>query len=264
MRQLESLTFQHGGFHYVEKSVQPIQYAMENDLDSCEFSVIKYVSRHRSETGKGLKDLKKAIHFLQMLIEFHYNIVADVNFREPKELRTPPKETPLEVPLMQFKKDDPPSGLWTEPGFTGNQPSIIPIVEELPSFHEDEETYTYRVVPAYNKKLDFSSEDDVKSGVIGYRVALVINDGSAKEQVFFIRHYMADLKIGGEPTLNWCFNAAERQAVEFTKKGLIPSDFNIFKKGTSGDYTHYQSREHAEKAQEEAIAQEEEEGKSAD
>lgn len=59
-----------GGDHYKKLAIQPTQYAMANGLDACQFSVVKYVTRHRDKGGK--KDLEKAMHFLQMLIELEY------------------------------------------------------------------------------------------------------------------------------------------------------------------------------------------------
>ena len=61
---------QHGGTHYQHLKITPIEYAMENNLNACEFSVVKYVSRHRLKNGK--EDLQKAKDFIDMLIEHEY------------------------------------------------------------------------------------------------------------------------------------------------------------------------------------------------
>lgn len=64
------LSTQHGGSHYVEKKIQPIEYITANDLDYCEGAVVKYVTRHESK-GKDL-DILKAIHHLQYILKYTY------------------------------------------------------------------------------------------------------------------------------------------------------------------------------------------------
>jgi hypothetical protein len=59
-----------GGSHYKNLWCDPATYAEKNELTPLEFSVIKYVTRHRSKNG--LEDLKKAKHFLEMLIQHNY------------------------------------------------------------------------------------------------------------------------------------------------------------------------------------------------
>jgi hypothetical protein len=58
------------GNHYRDLKIQPVTYIHENGLGFCEGSVIKYVTRHKNKNG--VEDLKKAIHFLQLLIELEY------------------------------------------------------------------------------------------------------------------------------------------------------------------------------------------------
>lgn len=55
-----------GGQHYKSMAIQPVIYIHANKLPYIEGSVIKYVSRWRNKNG--IEDLKKAIHFLEMLI----------------------------------------------------------------------------------------------------------------------------------------------------------------------------------------------------
>lgn len=55
-----------GGDHY-KLPIQPIEYILANGLGYCEANVVKYVSRWRNKGG--IQDLKKAIHYLEMLIE---------------------------------------------------------------------------------------------------------------------------------------------------------------------------------------------------
>lgn len=63
----EALKKQVGGNHYKTLAIQPIEYAMKNNLGPCEFNIIKYVSRIKG--GSRLEDLEKAKHYLELLIE---------------------------------------------------------------------------------------------------------------------------------------------------------------------------------------------------
>lgn len=62
-----ALTRQEGGDHYKDLAIQPIEYIHANNLPFCEGSVIKYVTRWRAKNG--IKDLEKAKHFIELLIE---------------------------------------------------------------------------------------------------------------------------------------------------------------------------------------------------
>lgn len=56
-----------GGNHYSKMKIQPIDFITENGLGYIEGNIIKYVCRYKDKNG--LEDLKKAQHYLQMLIE---------------------------------------------------------------------------------------------------------------------------------------------------------------------------------------------------
>lgn len=58
---------QEGGNHYKNLKIQPIEYIHANNIPFTEGSIIKYVSRWREKGG--IQDLKKAMHFLELLIE---------------------------------------------------------------------------------------------------------------------------------------------------------------------------------------------------
>lgn len=62
-----ALDVQVGGEHYKSLAIQPIEYIHANNIPFAEGSVIKYVTRWR--TKNGIKDLEKARHFLDLLIE---------------------------------------------------------------------------------------------------------------------------------------------------------------------------------------------------
>jgi hypothetical protein len=56
-----------GGDHYKDCAIQPVEYIHANQLGFCEGSVIKYVTRWRAKGG--IKDLEKARHFIELLIQ---------------------------------------------------------------------------------------------------------------------------------------------------------------------------------------------------
>ncbi len=60
------LKYQVGGMHYLGMAIQPVEYILANEIGFCEGCVIKYVSRWRSKGG--IEDLRKARHFLDLLI----------------------------------------------------------------------------------------------------------------------------------------------------------------------------------------------------
>lgn len=55
------------GNHYKHLVFQPAEYIHANRMGFMEGSVVKYVTRWRNKGG--VDDLKKAIHFLELLIE---------------------------------------------------------------------------------------------------------------------------------------------------------------------------------------------------
>ena len=65
---MSSLNIQFGGNHYKGMAIQPIEFIMKNNIGFMEGNAIKYISRWRSKGG--VEDLKKARHYLDMLIEF--------------------------------------------------------------------------------------------------------------------------------------------------------------------------------------------------
>lgn len=69
---MSALAKQVGGSHYREGGIQPVQYAEGNGLLFLEGCVIKRVTRHNREGGKGRQDIEKAIHELQLLLELRY------------------------------------------------------------------------------------------------------------------------------------------------------------------------------------------------
>ena len=66
-----SLQKQVGGDHYNTFKIQPAEFINENRLGFAEGNAIKYICRH-SKKGKR-KDLEKAIHYIEMIIERDYD-----------------------------------------------------------------------------------------------------------------------------------------------------------------------------------------------
>jgi hypothetical protein len=56
-----------GGDHYMDKTIQPWDYIVSNDLGFLEGNIIKYVTRWNYKGG--VEDLRKAQHYLAKLIE---------------------------------------------------------------------------------------------------------------------------------------------------------------------------------------------------
>jgi hypothetical protein len=60
----DAYTRQVAGSHYVTMGIQPFQFAMRNGWDSAAFSILKYISRHRTKNGK--VDLEKSRHIIDI------------------------------------------------------------------------------------------------------------------------------------------------------------------------------------------------------
>lgn len=65
-----ALQMQEGGNHYKYMAIQPIEFITANSIPFIEGCVIKYVTRHANKNGA--EDIKKAIHFLNLLLELKY------------------------------------------------------------------------------------------------------------------------------------------------------------------------------------------------
>ena len=56
-----------GGFHYLKFKIQPSEFINKNKILFAEGNAIKYICRHANKGGK--EDLKKAKHYIDMIIE---------------------------------------------------------------------------------------------------------------------------------------------------------------------------------------------------
>ena len=62
-----SLNTQVAGNHYKQLPIQPVEYIYANNIGYFEGNVIKYVTRWKEKGG--IKDLEKAKHYIDLLIE---------------------------------------------------------------------------------------------------------------------------------------------------------------------------------------------------
>jgi hypothetical protein len=65
-----ALDKQESGSHYKDKGIQPIVYIHANNLGFCAGNVVKYVTRYKEKNGAA--DIRKAIHYLELLLELEY------------------------------------------------------------------------------------------------------------------------------------------------------------------------------------------------
>ena len=59
-----------GGSHYRDFAIQPAEFIHKNAIGFLAGNVIKYVCRHGKKNG--VEDLKKARHYIDLLIEHEY------------------------------------------------------------------------------------------------------------------------------------------------------------------------------------------------
>lgn len=71
IKESPALLKQVGGNHYKDLAIQPVEFCQRNRFGYCESAAIKYISRHRGK-GTGAEDIRKAIHYLELLLEIEY------------------------------------------------------------------------------------------------------------------------------------------------------------------------------------------------
>jgi hypothetical protein len=59
-----------GGSHYKDCVIQPVDYIVKNNLDFLEGNVVKYITRHK--TKNGIEDIRKVIHYAELILEKKY------------------------------------------------------------------------------------------------------------------------------------------------------------------------------------------------
>jgi hypothetical protein len=66
-----ALQKQVGGSHYKNMAIQPIEFIHKNGLSFIQGCIIKYICRYREKNGA--EDLKKVIHYAELLLDLEYN-----------------------------------------------------------------------------------------------------------------------------------------------------------------------------------------------
>jgi hypothetical protein len=64
---MSALDKQEGGSHYKDMAIQPVEFIVANDIKWREANAIKYTVRHAHKNGA--EDIRKAIHYLQMILD---------------------------------------------------------------------------------------------------------------------------------------------------------------------------------------------------
>lgn len=85
---MKASNWQEGGNHY-DMEIQPTEFIYKNSIPFIEGNVIKYICRHRLKNGA--EDILKAIHYLELILEFEYN-ESDVFQRRVRQERPSPCE----------------------------------------------------------------------------------------------------------------------------------------------------------------------------
>lgn len=60
-----------GGDHYKKLPIQPLEYALANNLGIMEHAVVKYVTRHPDKGGA--QDIRKGIDYMIKILKHNYN-----------------------------------------------------------------------------------------------------------------------------------------------------------------------------------------------
>jgi hypothetical protein len=66
-----ALSKQVGGNHYAEMPIQPVEFIVANEMGFLEGNIIKYICRHQDKNGA--EDIKKAIHYCELLLQIKYD-----------------------------------------------------------------------------------------------------------------------------------------------------------------------------------------------
>jgi len=67
--------YQIGGSHYKDMKIQPVEFIVANKIEFLPGNAIKYICRHKQKGGE--QDIRKAIHYLKLMLKHDYNIVEE-------------------------------------------------------------------------------------------------------------------------------------------------------------------------------------------
>ena len=73
---MSALDTQAGGSHYKNLAIQPVEYIQANGLDYFQGNIVKYITRHKAKNGA--EDIKKAIHYCQLILDLEYEETQDL------------------------------------------------------------------------------------------------------------------------------------------------------------------------------------------
>jgi len=79
---MKPLERQEGGDHY-DLPIQPLEYIHANQLGYIEGNIIKYATRHKKKNG--VEDIKKIIHYCELLLELEYGEHKEEGTRKFKQ-----------------------------------------------------------------------------------------------------------------------------------------------------------------------------------
>lgn len=68
---MNALDTQVSGSHYKDLAIQPVEFIHKNKIDYLSGNVIKYITRHKNKNGA--EDVRKAIHYCQLILLMEYN-----------------------------------------------------------------------------------------------------------------------------------------------------------------------------------------------
>lgn len=75
-----ALDTQVGGDHY-NMPIQHVEFCQRNRLPWCESAAIKYLVRHKRKNG--LQDVRKAIHYIELMAEMEYGVTPTELHQKP-------------------------------------------------------------------------------------------------------------------------------------------------------------------------------------
>lgn len=81
-----------GGDHYLKCGIMPTTYIRANNLDFFEGNIIKYATRHKEKGGA--EDIKKVIHYAEMILEDVYGIIPEAKIKENGDVIMEEQECP--------------------------------------------------------------------------------------------------------------------------------------------------------------------------
>ena len=91
---MSALDHQVGGDHYKNFVIQPVEFITKNNLGFLQGSIIKRICRYDKPSGKGLQDLQKAKHEIDLLIQLEeWEVEIDLGTKEEISWLTYQEET---------------------------------------------------------------------------------------------------------------------------------------------------------------------------